>query len=883
MNGGTYTFTINVNGMQAAGTLNTVAQSALSAVSSFDSLGNSLRRIGESAFVFNQINQGLQSVKAGLNEAIMPGFALNTSLMDLSAVTGQTGKGLKEIEMYARSAAKEFGGSAADGVEAYKLVLSQLSPEIAKVPSALAEMGRHIKTTSKTMGNDTRAAAEVMTTAMNQFQVSLTDPIRAAKEMGLMMNIMAAAAKEGSAELFAIKNALEQSGMAAKAAGVSFAETNAAIQVLDKAGKKGSEGGVALRNVLATLGQGRFLPKDVLEEFRAAGISVDSLTDKSLSLADRLKPLQKVMADDALITKLFGKENANAALALLSGIQAMEGYTSVIQGTETATLQAQTVMGGYAEKMSRMQAWIDDLKISLFNFAGGIMPYVNGVITFFQTATSVVIGLNALATFSESAWAKAIARRTKEMYKGSVAMVASAKAMGVFNLFTLASVATTYAFSFALKAVGRAIYAIPIVGWVAAGITLLITAFKILWDKCEGFRRILFAAWEVVKAVFFNIGIVIKSLWDNIIKPYVMLWWNLVKIVAKGISEAMKWCWDGIVAGLSVVGDFFAAIWEGITAGASAVGSFFSGVWMWITESAGGVYSFIVDIFSKIAAPLRQVFDPVIEFVSRMFDKIANAFGKVFGWIKSMWNTLFPKEQFKDFGEAAKTGLALGSESWQKSQEAKKRAGVPVIPPLEESLSTATVVKTAIAAKKEKSKGYTEKADLVNVKGSTDYAAIVAKLAPVRIAGLSVPAVPPATGKAAAPVVDAAARFNPKMQEYGKQPDNHLPAIAENVRRIAASVALIASIAVPATAARQVADVQERSSETIAAITPVPALSPVAPRSLQDRRQAGEKQVNFEKFCENITISLPAGTVAGQADDLLRELMKRINQARNDY
>ena len=51
--------------------------------------------------------------------------------------------------------------------------------------------------------------------------------------------------------------------MAAKAAGVSFAETNAAIQVLDKAGKKGSEGGVALRNVMSTLAQGRFLPKDV--------------------------------------------------------------------------------------------------------------------------------------------------------------------------------------------------------------------------------------------------------------------------------------------------------------------------------------------------------------------------------------------------------------------------------------------------------------------------------------------------------------------------------------------------------------------------------------------------------------------------------------------
>ena len=92
------------------------------------------------------------------------------------------------------------------------------------------------------MGGDGVAAAEVLTTAMNQYGVSLDDPIKASEEMARMMNVMAAAGQEGSAELPAIKVALEQCGMAAKAANVSFEETNAAIQVLDKAGKKGFGG-----------------------------------------------------------------------------------------------------------------------------------------------------------------------------------------------------------------------------------------------------------------------------------------------------------------------------------------------------------------------------------------------------------------------------------------------------------------------------------------------------------------------------------------------------------------------------------------------------------------------------------------------------------------
>ena len=58
------------------------------------------------------------------------------TLTDLSALTGVAGDKLKQIESYARATAKTFGGSAAQSVEAYKLVLSQLGPEIAHVPEA---------------------------------------------------------------------------------------------------------------------------------------------------------------------------------------------------------------------------------------------------------------------------------------------------------------------------------------------------------------------------------------------------------------------------------------------------------------------------------------------------------------------------------------------------------------------------------------------------------------------------------------------------------------------------------------------------------------------------------------------------------------------------
>lgn len=338
---------------------------------------NVLSSIGTTLTLVNQASEGLQKIGNTLSDINAPGIALESSLADLSAITGQTGEGLSQIEDYASDIADKFGGSAAAGVESFKLLLSQLSPELAKQPAALKAMGESVATLSKTMGGNTTAAAEVLTTAMNQFQVSTEDPIEASKKMGEMMNIMAAAAKEGSAELPQIKAALEQSGMAANAAKVSFAETNAAIQILDKAGKKGAEGGVALRNVMTTLSEGRFLPKEVQSELMAAGVNMNALTDKSLSLSDRLRALAPIMGDDALLTKTFGKENSAAALALLSGTDAMDKYTTAITGTTTANDQAAVIMETTAEKMSRMKATVDNLKVGFFNLTGSAYPYID--------------------------------------------------------------------------------------------------------------------------------------------------------------------------------------------------------------------------------------------------------------------------------------------------------------------------------------------------------------------------------------------------------------------------------------------------------------------------------------------------------------------------
>ena len=374
-----------------------------------------------------------------ISDLYAPGVALEKNLSELSAITGVTGEGLKAIEMAARDTAKTFGTSAVDNVEAYKMMLSQLSPDIAKNSEAMKLMGENVNILSKQMGGDTIAATDVLNTSLNQFGVSMEDPIKAAKVMTEMMNIMSAAAQNGSAELPQIKQALEQVGMVAKTTGLSFAETNAYIQLLDQAGKKGSEGGVALRNVLTTLSEGRFTSKLAADGLKAAGISTDYLANSSIPLHERLKTLRKIQGDTALMTKVFGKENMAAAIALINTADEAEAMSKSIEGTNSAVEQAGVIMESTAEKNARLTAQVEDFKISIFNATSGAFGYAGAIGNIVKDMTNLiplVVGLYNGITFLTNAekraalWAGILSVKTTIWAGVTKAM---AVAQGVLN------------------------------------------------------------------------------------------------------------------------------------------------------------------------------------------------------------------------------------------------------------------------------------------------------------------------------------------------------------------------------------------------------------------------------------------------------------------
>lgn len=533
-----------------------------------DSLRSSFDQLELSMASFAKTSKLVVGFSEALKGALNPGLKLNTALTNLAVTTSMTGNQLKEIEGYARQTAKIFGVTAVQGVESYQEILSKLSPEIGKVPQALSSMGMSIAKLGKIMGGDVPGATEMLISTMQQFKVASKDPIDASDMMARMMNTMAAAAQAGSAKLPEVKTALMQCGLSANAANISFEEVNAAIQLLDAVGKQGAEGGNALNDILTMLSQSKALPENIQTELSAAGVNMSKLTDISQSFAERLEALSPVANNASLITRLFGEENIIAAQTLLTNTEQMQGLTLAITETQVAEEQAAIIMLGKEEQMARINALMEDYKISLFNATGGLMPLIEMTTQILtpltQMATLVTeVGTN-LKVFGSTTIVGGIAEAVKAMGNFALSLLTTGTTSAEFE--SKASLAFNNFKSFAIttcKSIGTAIKSISVFGWRTIVVGALATAVSWAWDKFEGFRKTVMGVWEVIKGFGQTLKDVFIETLKSILNGFSSLGSAILKLLKldftgaatdakKAATELFKASPIGIVANVAV-------------------------------------------------------------------------------------------------------------------------------------------------------------------------------------------------------------------------------------------------------------------------------------------------------------------------------------------
>lgn len=368
--------------------------------------------------LFGKMSQLLGPVATGLLSAFSIGAVIGTftaavsaafktinqfeqGIADLSAITGATGENLEYLKNQAIELGKTTKGGAIEVVEAYKLIASA-KPELLDNVEALNAVTAATITLAQAAGMDMPAAATALTDAMNQFGAD-------ANQAAIFVDALANGAKYGSAEIPQVTEALLKFGAVARSSNVSIQESTALVELLAENGLKGAEAGTALRNVLLKLSAPDALPKEARAEMERLGISMEFLKDKTIPVQEKMEALKPLLKDNASIVKVFGLENATAAINVIGHTDRLAELTSKMGEMGTAAQQAAIKMDTVNGQTELMKSTYDSLILSIGSGNG----VVSGFFKFFaQGATTM---LNQLLRLN-STWDEL---KNKSMEKGT--------------------------------------------------------------------------------------------------------------------------------------------------------------------------------------------------------------------------------------------------------------------------------------------------------------------------------------------------------------------------------------------------------------------------------------------------------------------------------
>nr|DAN91504.1 MAG TPA: minor tail protein [Caudoviricetes sp.] len=457
------------------------------------------------------------------------GVEFEQGMADLQAITGIVGKDLETISKTARRVGKESGLGAKGAVDAFTLLASQI--QIDKIGlKGLIQLQKETITLAQAGGMTLSDAATAMAATINQFGLEATHANR-------VVNVLAAGSKYGAAEVTDLAQSFKVTGATAAAAGLSVEQTAGALEVLSQSNVKGSEAGTALRNV-------------ILKLQTTLGMDLSKV-----GLADALDSLKPKLKDVTYLAKVFGSENIAAAQYLITNAKAVEEMTTAVTGTSVAQEQAAIRTKTHAEQMKRIQANIDDFKISVFEFTGGLSGYASALgetaVMLSQSlplffllkgaiaTTAKIVGgglvvafvklaaaAKASVTAMRGAWVAAKAYSLTAQFMVGIFATLPGRVLAFTKALTLQKVAT-YAAAAAQKVLNIALMANP-VGIVIAGITILVAALVMAYKHCERFRRLIDSwvesfkglaswigkAWDAAKS-FFGFGSEMEKMADE--------------------------------------------------------------------------------------------------------------------------------------------------------------------------------------------------------------------------------------------------------------------------------------------------------------------------------------------------------------------------------
>lgn len=374
---------------------------------------NLAAEIGKTTMALTGLGAGVAGVTSALTDAVRTSMEFERSLSGLSALTGATGEDLEFIRRQAIALSSQSELSARDVVEAMKLIGGQ-RPELLDAADGLAAVTKATITLAEASETPIEDSARALTGALGQFG-------KGAEYASTFVNVLAAGAKEGAAEIPYLQQAVEKSGSAASSAGLSFEQLVAVIEGVAPRFTRAEEAGTSLRAVFTIL------------ESQAN----DKLKPSVVGIHDALDNLAAQEMTTAQLTKLFGRENINMARALLDARGNIKQLEGAVTGTHVAEEQARVTTDNLAGAVKELgNAW-DAFILSLNRSDGALASTVRWL-------TSLIDNVRKLSEDTSSMRTAGVERQGAKEVESVNARLVDLQSKGATRPEALAKLAREY-------------------------------------------------------------------------------------------------------------------------------------------------------------------------------------------------------------------------------------------------------------------------------------------------------------------------------------------------------------------------------------------------------------------------------------------------------
>ncbi len=379
-------------------------QNAKDVSDSFHSIGTSVKQVAGSLAMVGGVSLSIGSI-LGISRQY------GQALSDLAAITGAAGEQLKVFDEAAQEMGRTTQYSAMQAAEAIKLMAAS-KPELMKTSEGLINVTKSSLILAQASGTTLPDATRTLALSLNQFGASVSDADR-------YINVLAAGSRYGASEVNETAEAIKKGGVAAAQAKVPFEEMNAVIQTLAEREVKGADAGTALRNMILIL---------------------ESSTDKKLKpsvvgMTTALENLAQKNYSTTALTKIFGRENVNAAMILSKNTDKVRELTKALTGTETAYEQAKERTNNLNGDLQNLAGAFEGLAIKAGQSANGplrtgIQSASDAINTLSNNLSTLVnVGTYAVLPVTGARMTRGLQEQTKEWVKNEAAVRNNAKQM----------------------------------------------------------------------------------------------------------------------------------------------------------------------------------------------------------------------------------------------------------------------------------------------------------------------------------------------------------------------------------------------------------------------------------------------------------------------